>query len=80
MYFSYCMNPVILYMRFLTAQLNKTLIKKITDMNDVQNIRKYDFSKLFFLSDFIEPGPTEIQISKLKLKLYFIQLFSNDKE
>ena len=42
----------ILYMRFLTAQLNKTLIKKIRDMKDtqnVQNIRKFDFSNLIFV-------------------------------
>ena len=39
-------------MRFLTAQLNRTLIKNIIDMKDTQkctNIRKFDFSKLIFV-------------------------------
>ena len=38
---SYCIELKILYMRFLTAQLNRTLIKKIIDMKDTQKCRKY---------------------------------------
>ena len=41
------LNPKVLYMRFLTAKLNRTLIKKFR--NDAQNIRKLDFSKLIFV-------------------------------
>ena len=40
-------------MRFLTAQLNRTLMKKIINVKDTeknaQNIRKFDFSKLIFV-------------------------------
>ena len=35
------LNPKILYMRFLTAQLSKTLMKKIINMNDTQTCTKY---------------------------------------
>ena len=34
------LNPKILYMRFLTAQLNRTLMKKIINMKDTQNLHK----------------------------------------
>ena len=35
------LNPKILYMHFLTAQLNRTLIKKIINMKDTQKCAKY---------------------------------------
>ena len=35
------LNPKILYIRFLTAQLNRTLIKKIIDIKDTQICTKY---------------------------------------
>ena len=35
------LNPKILYMHFLTAQLNRTLIKKIINMKDTQKCTKY---------------------------------------
>ena len=41
------LNPKILYMRFQSVQLNRTLMKKIIDMKDVrknaQNIRNLTF-------------------------------------
>ena len=39
-------NPKILYLRFLTAQLNRTL-KDIS--KNAQNLWKFDFSKLIFV-------------------------------
>ena len=35
------LNPKILYMRFLTAPLNRTLMKKIINMKDMQKCTKY---------------------------------------
>ena len=35
------LNPKILYMRFLTAQLNRTLMNKIINMKDSQKCTKY---------------------------------------
>ena len=35
------LNPKILYMRLLTARLNRTLMKKIINMNDKQKCTKY---------------------------------------
>ena len=35
------LNPKILYMHFLTAQLNRTLIEKIINMKDTQKCTKY---------------------------------------
>ena len=35
------LNPKILYMRFLTAQLKRTLMKKIINMTDTQKCTKY---------------------------------------
>ena len=53
MYFSYCIESCDFIHVFLTAQLNRTLIKKkITDMKDkqnVQNIRKFDFKAYFYI-------------------------------
>ena len=34
------LNPKILYMRFLTAQSNRTLMKKIINMKDTQKCTK----------------------------------------
>ena len=39
--FVIALNPKILYMRFLTAQLNRTLMKKIINMKDTQKCTKY---------------------------------------
>ena len=48
MYFSYCIE----YMHFLTAQLNRTLIKKIRrheeNSKNAQNIRKFKLFKGYF--------------------------------
>ena len=41
------LNPKILYMRFLTAQLNRTLFKKFINMKDTQKCIKYQESWLF---------------------------------
>ena len=41
------LNPKILYMRFLTAQLNRTLIKKIINMKNTQKCTKYQEILLF---------------------------------
>ena len=41
MYVVIALNPKILYMLFLTAQLNRTLIKKIIDIKDTQKCPKY---------------------------------------
>ena len=41
------LNPMILYMRFLTAQLNRTLMKKIINMKDTQKCTKYQEILLF---------------------------------
>ena len=53
MYNSYCIESKdFIYISFLIAQFNRTLIKKILDMRDSQkctNIRKFDFSKLIFV-------------------------------
>ena len=35
------LNPKILYIRFLTAQLNRTLMKNIINMKDSQKCTKY---------------------------------------
>ena len=35
------LNPTILYMHFLTARLNRTLMKKIISMKDRQKSTKY---------------------------------------
>ena len=35
------LNPKIVYMSFLTAQLNRTLMKKILNMKDTQKCTKY---------------------------------------
>ena len=35
------LNPKIVFMRFLTAQLNRTLMKKIINMKDTQKCTKY---------------------------------------
>ena len=35
------LNPKILYVHFLTAQLNRILIKKIINMKDTQKCTKY---------------------------------------
>ena len=39
--FAIALNPKILYMRFLTVHSNRTLIKKIIDMKDMQKCTKY---------------------------------------
>ena len=39
--FVIALNPKILYMRFLTAELNRTLMKKIINMKDTQKCTKY---------------------------------------
>ena len=41
------LDPKILQMRFLTAQLNRTLIKNIINMNDTQKCTKYQEIWLF---------------------------------
>ena len=41
------LNPMILYMRCLTAQLNRTLMKKIINMKDTQKCTKYQENLLF---------------------------------
>ena len=41
MYVVIALNPKILYMLFLTAQLNRTLIKKIINIKDTQKCEKY---------------------------------------
>ena len=41
MYFIIALNPKILYMRFLTAQLKRALIKNITNIKDTQKCTKY---------------------------------------
>ena len=41
------LNPMILYMRFLTAQLNRKLMKKIINMKDTQKCTKYQEILLF---------------------------------
>ena len=42
------LNPKIFYMRFLTAHLKRTLIKKIIDIKDTQKCIKYQ--EIFVLS------------------------------
>ena len=46
MYLSYCIESKD-FMRFLTAQLKRTLIKKIKDMKDTQKCTKYQEICLF---------------------------------
>ena len=41
------LNPMILYMRFLTAQLNRTMMKKIINMKNKQKCTKYQEILLF---------------------------------
>ena len=43
------LKPGILYMRFLTAHLKRTLIKKIIDIKDTQKCIKYQ--EIFVLSE-----------------------------
>ena len=47
MYFSYCIESKDFIYAFLTAQLNRTLMKKIINMKDMQKCTKYQEILLF---------------------------------
>ena len=66
------LNPKILYMRFLTAQLNRTLFKKFINMKYTQKCIRYQESWLFkanFCFEWVK-SPLESEYNLLKHVIY----------